>query len=147
MRKIFINAFLSAFLLASCAKEQKIADQLKGKWEIKSITSPDSKTIQPNDTIIQHFEFESCENAYTASCLGIYRVNYPTKELIDTFRYELKDDQFSVSSVKNKTIQNENFKSGRVFLNKRFTFTLSNDIFELKRVDTVDVQVKCKKVN
>jgi hypothetical protein len=143
----FIGFILVFAMITSCAKEQRIADQLKGKWKIESISSPDPKTIQPNDTIIQHFVFEKCENAYTASCLGIYLVNYPTKELIDTFRYELKDDQFSVSSVKNKTIQNENFKSGRVFLNKRFTFTLSNDVFELKRVDTIDVQVKCKKVN
>lgn len=149
MKNTFITLgfFLAVALITSCAKEQGIADQLKGKWKIESIISPDSKTVFPSDTILQYFEFEQCDNAYTASCLGIYRVNFPTKELVDTFRYELKDDQFSVSSVKNKTIQNDNFKSGRVFLNKRFTFTLSNNSFDLKRIDTVDVQVKCIKVN
>ncbi len=128
--------FLILFLFIACNKEQRTADKLVGKWQISSLKWANGNTIDvTNDK--HTIEFLPCDQAYTASCSGIYSLDYADtlkKDLNDTFKFELRENEISISSVKNST-------PGNTFVTKilrqRYIFENKTDNnFELKRFRT-----------
>jgi hypothetical protein len=135
MKKIILFFYMS-FLLFACSKEQRTADKLVGKWQITNLKwANDSAVDVTNDKHI--LEFFNCDQAYTASCSGVYFLDYADtlkKDLNDTFKFELKNDEISISSVKSSS-------PGNTFVTKilrqRYIFENKNDnSFELKRFRT-----------
>jgi hypothetical protein len=129
--------FLAIFIaFSSCQKDQRIADKLVGKWQISSLKWANGNTIDvTNDK--HSIEFLPCDQAYTASCSGIYSLDYSDtlkKDLNDTFKFELRENEISISSVKNST-------PGNTFVTKilrqRYIFeNRSDNDIELKRFRT-----------
>ena len=123
-------------LLSSCSKEQRISRKLEGKWQISSLKWANGNSgdvINDKHTL----EFIPCEQAYTASCSGVYFLDYADtlkKDLTDTFRFELKNEEISISSVKN-SIPGNTFVTK--ILRQRYIFeSRNNTSFELKRFRT-----------
>jgi hypothetical protein len=135
MKKIILFFSLLSLLYA-CSKEQNTADKLAGKWQISSLKWANGNPIDVTNDI-HSIEFLSCDKAYTASCTGIYFLDYADtlkKDLNDTFKFELKGDEISISSVKNSA-------PGNTFVTKilrqRYIFeNKSDNNFELKRFRT-----------
>jgi hypothetical protein len=135
MKKIILF-FSILFFLSACSKEQRTSDKLVGKWQISSLKWANGNTIDvTNDK--HSIEFFDCEQAYTATCKGVYFLNYADtlkKDLNDTFKFEIKNDEISISSVKNSS-------PGNTFVTKilRQRYIFENKIensFELKRFRT-----------
>jgi len=128
--------FTLLFLLSACQKEQRTADKLVGKWQISSLKWANGNDVEvTNDK--HTLEFLSCDKAYTTSCSGVYFLDYADtlkKDLNDTFKFELKEDEISISSVKGSA-------PGNTFVTKiwrqRYIFENKNDnSLELKRFRT-----------
>ena len=135
MKKFFLF-FSISFLIFSCSKEQRTADKLVGKWQITSLKWANGNTIDvTNDK--HTLEFLSCDQAYTASCSGVYFLDYADtlkKDLNDTFKFELKYEEISISSV-NSSLPSNTFVTK--ILRQRYIFENKNDnSFELKRFRT-----------
>lgn len=102
----FKKSILFSFIIlavAACSKEQKQANELKGKWQITQFTMKDSSFVK-DEIATQYFEFFACEKAYTATCQGIYTAE--TKDatifttIVDTFKYNLNTNDFTITKVK-----------------------------------------------
>ena len=97
--------FLILFLFIACNKEQRTADKLVGKWQISTLKwANDSAVDVTNDKHI--LEFLNCDQAYTASCSGVYFLDYADtlkKDLNDTFKFELTLPCFFIRSCQSET--------------------------------------------
>jgi hypothetical protein len=131
-----ILLFTILCLLSACSKEQRISRNLEGKWQISSLKWANGNPV--NVTTDKHtLEFLPCDQAYTASCKGVYFLDYADtllKDLNDTFLFELKKEEISISSVKN-SIPGNTFVTK--ILRQRYIFeSRNNTSFELKRFRT-----------
>lgn len=135
MKNLLFLVFAIA-LLSSCYKEQKTADTLQGKWTITRLQWANGQEISLSGDVHQ-IEFLPCEQAYTATCTGVYSLDYADTlrpDLRDTFRFEVKDDEFSISSIK-ASVPSNNFTSR--FLRQRYSIeSLDNSNFTFKRIKT-----------
>lgn len=118
------------FTLSACYKENQIAGQLEGNWEISELRWANSTNVIGSDE--KHsILFVSCEKAYTATCSGEYLIDYtdPAKtDLKATFKFDLKDDEMAIHTVSNTNI--------RRFIAQRFTLkNYKNGSLELSRID------------
>jgi hypothetical protein len=129
--------FFAIFIaFSSCQKEQRTADNLVGKWQISTLKwANDSAVDVTNNKHV--LEFLPCEQAYTASCSGVYFLDYADTlrtDLNDTFKFEIRENEISISSVKNSA-------PGNTFVTKilrqRYIFeNKSKSNIELKRFRT-----------
>ena len=135
MKKVIL-IFSITFLLFACQKEQRTADKLVGKWQISTLKwANDSAVDVTNNKHV--LEFLDCDQAYTASCSGVYFLDYADtlkKDLNDTFKFELKNDEISISSVKSSSPSNTFVTK---ILRQRYIFeNINENSFELKRFRT-----------
>jgi hypothetical protein len=131
MKKIILF-FSLLLLLNACSKEQNTADNLVGKWQISSLKWANGNPVDvTNDK--HSIEFMSCDKAYTASCSGVYFLDYADtlkKDLNDTFKFELRENEISISSVKNSA-------PGNAFVTK---ILRQRYIFENKSKSNIDLK-------
>jgi hypothetical protein len=129
--------FLAIFIaFSSCQKEQRTADKLVGKWQISTLKwANDSAVDVTNNKHV--LEFLDCDQAYSASCSGVYFLDYADtlkKDLNDTFKFELKNDEISISSVKSSSPSNTFVTK---ILRQRYIFeNINENSFDLKRFRT-----------
>lgn len=121
-------------LLSACHKEQKSADLLQGTWNVNELQWANGAMVEKGSDV-HKLEFLPCEQAYTATCTGVYHLEYADtlkKDLLDTFRFEIKEDEIAISNV--KLTQSSNTFVSR-FFKQRFTIeTLSKDGLKFKRI-------------
>jgi hypothetical protein len=108
MKKIAFIAFISIGLV-SCSKEQNAADRLNaGIWKISLLKWANGKEVETtNDS--HKLEFFDCTDAYTATCKGVYTLDYADTtrvDLRDTFQFDIKADELSFTAVKNSVGSN-----------------------------------------
>lgn len=139
--KILILLSLSTLFLFQCKKEDKVLKKLVGKWNFIEFNRAGGRVKSDFSSDPASFEFISYKRAYTSTMRAIYRINYsdPLKtDMIDTFRFELKGNEFNISFVQ-KT-------SNSSFLKKRFKIEeYKNNKLKLVRVDSTDLYIKATK--
>jgi hypothetical protein len=108
MKKLAIIVLLSVGLI-SCSKEQNAADQLNtGIWKITQLKWANGNEVEVTNNV-HKMEFFPCTDAYTATCKGVYTLDYAdtTKtDLRDTFEFDIKADELSITAVKNSVGSN-----------------------------------------
>jgi len=108
MKKIAFIAFIGIGLV-SCSKEQNAADQLNsGIWKINLLKWANGKEVETTNDI-HKMEFFPCTNAYTATCKGVYTLDYADTtrtDLQDTFQFDIKADELSFTAVKSSVGSN-----------------------------------------
>ena len=108
MKKLAIIALLSVGFI-SCSKEQNAADQLNtGVWKITQMKWANGNEVEVTNNV-HKMEFFPCTDAYTATCKGVYTLDYAdtTKtDLRDTFEFDIKADELSITAVKNSVGSN-----------------------------------------
>jgi len=108
MKKLAIIALLSVGFI-SCSKEQNAADQLNtGIWKITQLKWANGNEVDVNNNV-HKMEFFPCTDAYTATCKGVYTLDYSdtTKtDLRDTFEFDIKADELAITAVKNSVGSN-----------------------------------------
>jgi hypothetical protein len=108
MKKLAIIALLSVGFI-SCSKEQNAADQLNtGVWKITQLKWANGNEVEVTNNV-HKMEFFPCTDAYTATCKGVYSLDYAdtTKtDLRDTFEFDIKADELSITAVKNSVGSN-----------------------------------------
>ncbi|MCB0819043.1 MAG: hypothetical protein KDC13_00355 [Bacteroidetes bacterium] len=136
MKKLSILIFSVSFLLSSCYKENKLAEKLAGTWKIEESQWANGSDVDLSAD--QHkIEFFDCEMAYTATCRGVYHLDYSDTlktDLLDTFQFDIKKDELAVTSVKT-TLSSNQFVIR--FLRQRFSIEdLGDNNLYLKRIRT-----------
>lgn len=120
----------------SCNKEQRAADKLMGTWQINELQWANGKPVEINGDD-HRIEFMTCDQAYTATCNGVYFLDYADTskiDLNDTIQFDIKNDELVVTNVK-KTLSSNNFVVQ--FLRQRFTIEqLEKNNLNLSRIPT-----------
>jgi hypothetical protein len=124
------------FILSSCYKENRLAEKLPGTWEISELQWANGSFVDLSAD--RHkIEFFGCDMAYTATCKGVYHLDYEDSlktDLLDTFRYDIKNEELAVTNVKT-TLSSNQFVIR--FLRQRFQIEdLEGDNLYLKRIKT-----------
>jgi hypothetical protein len=110
---LYLYFFAILFLSACSKKEQDFSDKLKGKWKVSEIRVNSDSVYTDLSKGIHEIEFFGGKRAYTASFLGVYSINYfdeNLKDVSDTFRYDIKNDQLAITSVKMVASSNPTIK-------------------------------------
>jgi hypothetical protein len=127
---------LLTLCFSACHKEQKSADKLVGTWQINELQWANGQLVD-NSSNIHKIEFFSCDNAYTATCGGVYFLDYADSALVDlndTLQFDIKNDELAVTNVK-KTLSSNNFVVR--FMRQRFTIDqLEKSELTLTRIPT-----------
>ncbi|MEX1187623.1 MAG: hypothetical protein WED33_00085 [Bacteroidia bacterium] len=136
MKKLTILYLFGVLILSGCYKEQRLADDLKGNWEITDLEWANGAVTEiGNDK--HKIEFFDCEKAYTSTCGGVYFLDYADTtrtDLRDTFQYDIKDDELAVTNVKVTTGTNQFIIR---FLRQRFNINqLDENVLQLNRIKT-----------
>ena len=118
-----------------------------GTWEITELKNKNT-TITDFSAGKRTMQFFKYKNEYTSTMKGIYRVDYTDNNkvsIIDTFEYQLKNEELDITKVKNK-VTNGVFNNSFVFLRRRFKIEgyKTNNI-TLSRIDTTDLYIKATK--
>jgi hypothetical protein len=136
MTKYISISILSILLFTGCYKEQKLADKLAGTWNITDLEWANGASVEIGADLHQ-IEFFNCEQAYTATCKGVYHLDYADSsktDLRDTFRFDIKNEELAVTNVKATT--GTNLFVVR-FLRQRFNINqLDENMLQLDRVET-----------
>jgi hypothetical protein len=78
----------------------------------------------------------------------VYRVDYSDNNkasIIDTFEYQLKNEELDITQIKNKTT-NGVFNNTFVFLRRRFKIEgYKTNSIKLTRIDSADLYIKATK--
>ncbi len=108
MKKLAIIALLCVGFI-SCSKEQNAADQLNaGIWKISLLKWANGKEVETTNDI-HKMEFFPCTDAYTATCKGVYTLDYADTariDLRDTFQFDIKGSELSITAVKSSVASN-----------------------------------------
>lgn len=143
-----MNRFLGILLillvivtLYNCKKENRISKELKGSWTFTEYKRNNGIVVNDFSANKMTFEFSKYKKAYTQTMKGIYRIDYAdaTKtDIVDTFRYELKQDELTISKVQKS--------SNSSFLKRRFKIaTWKDNELLLERTDSVGCYIKAVK--
>lgn len=135
-----INTFLLSFaivaLLSSCSKEDEVMSKLKGNWQVSEIQFAADSVLKDFSTGIHTIEFWETERAYTATGKGVYRIDYTDaniKDIADTFRFDIKEDQLSITYTKTNLVKGlfryryelKSFEGSELFLDRTGIDTVS----------------------
>ncbi len=131
-----IFVFTILLLVASCSKEDEVMDQLKGNWQVSEIKFSEDSTFNNFSTGIHTIEFWDTERAYTATGKGVYRIDYADaniKDVADTFRFDIKEDQLSVTYSKTNLVKGlfryrykiQSYEGSELFLDRTGIDTVS----------------------
>jgi hypothetical protein len=136
MRSFNALFVIGLLLLSSCYKENRLADKLAGTWQINELQWANGSFVDVGAD--KHkIEFFGCEMAYTSTCEGVYQLDYADtlkKDLLDTFQFDIKDEELAVTSVKTTLSSNQYVVR---FLRQRFQIEdLDDNNLYLKRIKT-----------
>jgi len=99
---LLFSSFFWLLLFSACSKkEQELSDNLKGKWNISEIRFNDDSIYNDFSKGKHTIEFFGGKRAYTSTFSGVYTIDYidqNTKDIVDTFRYDIKGDQVFLKS-------------------------------------------------
>jgi hypothetical protein len=126
-------------LAASCSKEQKLSDKLNGKWIVQEIRFTNDSALTDFNNNRHFIEFFGGKRAYTATFLGVYTIDYADenlKDVVDTFRYDIKGDQLSITNTQSTAVRNlirlrykiETLNDAELFLNRTPLDTLTRHL-------------------
>ncbi len=127
---LLFSSFFGLLLFSACSKkEQELSDNLKGKWNISEIRFNDDSIYNDFSKGKHTIEFFGGKRAYTSTFSGVYTIDYidqNTKDIVDTFRYDIKGDQLAITTTKTNTVRNliryryviETLNGSELFLNK-----------------------------
>jgi len=136
---IIVICFLFAF--ACKKKEDRVLKKLEGTWTINEYNRKSTGVVTDFSSQKMTFEFLPYKKAYTRTLKAIYKLDYNDASLIDvidTFSYELKKDELSITKVQ-KAINTQ-------FLRQRFTISeYKNNQLTLTRKDTTEYYIKATK--
>lgn len=140
--KIIVILLLGLFAIQSCKKkEDRILDKIKGIWTLSEYNRKSTGVVNSFPSSKNTFEFIYSKNAYTSSLKGVYKIDYfdaNIADIIDTFRYELKKEELSITKVQKA--------SNVLFLRQRFKLDeYKNNTLKLTRIDTTDFYIKATK--
>ncbi len=142
---IFFITVLGGFY--ACKKENKINKNMVGTWEITELKNKNT-TITDFSSGKRTMQFFKYKNAYTSTMKGVYRVDYSDNNkasIIDTFEYQLKNEELDITQIKNKTT-NGVFNNTFVFLRRRFKIEgYKTNSIKLTRIDSADLYIKATK--
>lgn len=125
---LFTLVVATSLIWSACSKEQKWSDKLKGKWNVEAIKLNNTTDVDLSDA--KHtIEFLGGKRAYTASFKGIYTIDYNDqllKDISDTFRYDIKDNQIAITSSQTTKVRTlirfryilETLNGSELFFNK-----------------------------
>lgn len=140
--KIIVISFLGLLAIQSCKKkEDRIMDKLKGTWTVSEYNRKSTGVVSSFPSSKNTLEFIYSKNAYTSSLKGVYKIDYfdtNIADVIDTFKYELKKEELSITKVQKA--------SNVLFLRQRFKLDeYKNNTLKLTRIDTTDFYIKATK--
>jgi len=126
-------------MIWSCKYEDKLVQQLEGRWRWISLTAPPAAHIGINDSTKHFFKFLPCKRAYTSKCRCVYTIEKKNLNqsslhdttLADTILYDLKKNELSITSfLTNNT--NPNSNQNGILLDRRFKVILDDENLELR---------------
>lgn len=140
--KIILSFVLVLIIFQNCKKkEDRILKKLVGTWTITEYNRAGGRIKSDFSSDPATIEFFSHKRAYTSTMKAIYRIDYadPAKtDMVDTFKFELKNNELNISYVQKGT------NTG--FLKKRFKLEeYKNDKLTLVRIDSTDLYIKATK--
>lgn len=135
---IYLFLMLAVF---SCKKEDRILNKLEGTWTVNEYNRKSTGTVTDFSNQKITFEFLPYKKAYTRTLKAIYRLDYvdaALTDVVDTFSYELKKDELSITKVQ-KTLNTQ-------FLRQRFLLDkYKSNQLTLTRKDTTEYYIKATK--
>jgi hypothetical protein len=128
--QVFFFSVLLSLVLLSCQKEQEISDKLNGSWSVTEIRFGEDSVYNRFNAEKHQIEFMGGGRAYTSTFRGVYFIDYfdaSKKDIQDTFRYDIKDNQLSITFTKTSTVKNllqfrykvESYEGSELFLNRQ----------------------------
>lgn len=141
MNKNSYIVVLFLVLAFACKKEDRILNKLEGTWTVSEYNRKSTGVVSDFSSQKMTFEFLPYKKAYTRTLKAIYKLDFNDASLIDvidTFSYELKKDELSITKVQ-KSINTQ-------FLRQRFTISeYKNNQLTLTRKDTTEYYIKATK--
>ncbi len=147
---IIIGCLSALFIFHNCKKENSINKKIAGTWEIIEYNRANSYLKNDFSNDRSTLEFFKEKKAYTKSLQGFFKIDYSDitkKDFVDTFKYELKNNDFFISST-NKYIRNNNIVPIEMsfLVRKRFRIEeYKKDKLKLVRIDSTDLYIKATK--
>jgi hypothetical protein len=140
--------FAAVVLLSSCHKEDRLVQNLEGRWRWTGIEDAPAMHISVNDSTQHFFHFLPCRKAYTASCRCVYTIEknwlVPAAPS-DTFIYDIKDHEMAITQfLTTNTAPNSN--TNGILKDRRFTIILKNNTLELRNVQKNSFKIICEKI-
>jgi|694.fasta_scaffold128041_2 hypothetical protein len=139
-----IFVFCTLLFIVSCSKEDEVMDQLKGNWQVNEIQFNADSTFKDFSAGLHTIEFWDTERAYTATGKGVYRIDYSDaslKDVADTFRFDIKEDQLSV------TYTQTNLVKGLFRFRYKIQSYEGSDLFlDRTGIDTVSAHLKANRL-
>ena len=139
--------FFNIIFFNSCKKENRINKKLEGSWVFTEYSNRKAVISDFSDEK-RTFQFFKSKNAYTSTMTGIYRIDYTDVNkfpVIDTFEYQLKNNELDITKVKNKKV-NGVFSNSFIYLRRRFKIEkYKNEKLKLVRIDSTDLYIKATK--
>lgn len=148
--KLIILKILSILFVFSCTKEAKINKSMAGTWEIIEYNRANGYLKNDFSNDRNTLEFFKEKKAYTKSLQGFFKIDYSDitkKDFVDTFKYELNNNEFFMSST-NKYKRNNNVPpiEMRFLFKERFKIMeYKNNSLKLVRVDSTELYIKATK--
>ena len=142
---LILTITLVSFL--ACKKENQINKALEGKWTISELNNKNGLIYDYNSGI-RTLQFFKYKKAYSRTMKGIYRFDYNDINklpIVDTFEYQLKNNEFDVTKVVNKIV-NGKYNNTFVFLKRRFKIDgYKSKNLILTRIDSTDLYIRAIK--
>lgn len=146
---IILNALTILFVF-SCKKESKINKSIAGAWNIVEYNRANGYLKNDFNNDKNTLTFFKEKKAYTKSLQGILKIDYSDVnkvDFVDTFKYELNNNEFFISST-NRYKRNNNVSPVeiRFLFKKRFKIEEYKDNkLKLVRIDSTDLYIKATK--
>lgn len=148
MKSIVPILFFTVWLSA-CYKENRLAADLEGLWEITQIHPQDTSAFGLVDTLEYQIEFLPCDDAYTANCSFALALRYaPLDSLlrVDTFKYVLKANELDPVSSTLQPAPDLLHYNNLWRLRRFFVENLQENAFTLRRYDDANIYMTFEKL-
>ena len=149
MNKIIriIFFFILCISFIKCKKENKINKKMTGTWVIDEYANKNG-VVSDFSLEKRSFQFFTYKKAYTRTMKGVYRIDYIDVNklpVVDTFEYQLKNDEIDITKVQNKKV-NGVFSNTFVYLRKRFKIEgYKTNSIKFSRTDSTELYIKATK--
>lgn len=148
MKSIFPMLFFTV-LLSACYKENRLASDLEGFWEITQIYPQDTSAFGLVDSLEYLVEFLPCDDAYTANCSFALALRYAPLDSflrVDTFKYVLKENELDPISSALQPAPDALQYNNLWRLRRFFVENLQENAFTLRRYDDATIYMTLEKL-